>query len=75
MNAVGECVGRVERGLSPPRGETEPPITVVSGAADLTASYVWASSARYEEAARSAPFLPNWGIQNRFRFGSLPTIR
>jgi hypothetical protein len=27
MNCVGECVCRIRLGLSPPRGESDPPIT------------------------------------------------
>ena len=38
MKVVGEWVGRAERGLSAPRGETEPPITVTPGATALIAS-------------------------------------
>jgi hypothetical protein len=38
MKRVGEWVGRAERGLSLPRGASDPPITIVAGAAALIAS-------------------------------------
>ena len=38
MNAVGECVCRAAFALSWPRGESAPPITLMSGETDLSAS-------------------------------------
>ena len=75
MKRVGECVGRELDGSSPPRAASEPPITFTPGAAAFNASYVSVSSARYAVAATSDPPGPNCGIQNRLRFGSLPTMR
>jgi hypothetical protein len=45
MNVVGECVGRIVSGMSPPRGETAPPRTTILGETALSASYASASSA------------------------------
>ena len=74
MNRVGECVGREPAGSSLPRADSDPPMTLMSGETSLSASYDAASSARYEAAAASDPSGPNCGSQNRFRFGSLPTM-
>jgi len=75
MNAVGECVCRVDAALSCPAGESAPPITFTSGDTDLSASYAVASSSSYDRAARSTPFAPNCGIQKRLRFGSFPITK
>jgi hypothetical protein len=73
MNDVGECVCRFASGSSPPRGARAPPITVTSSSTDFRASYVSARSCAYACAAASESSVPNWGSQNRFRFGSFPT--
>ena len=44
MNAVGECVGRSEPGLSWPCDASAPPITFTSSETSFNASYVRASS-------------------------------
>jgi hypothetical protein len=46
MNVVGEWVGRTPSGRSVPRGEMAPPYTMTSLDTALTASYVFARSAR-----------------------------
>src|SRR5688500_11028189 len=74
MKRVGEIVSRPVLGLSTPRGASAPPQTVVSGAASLTVSYVAESKERYAPAEAPVPSRLNCGSQNRFRFGSLPTI-
>src|SRR6188472_3221115 len=74
MNRDGECVGREAAGSSLPRAASEPPMTLMSGETSFSASYDWASSARYAAAATFDPSGPNWGSQNRFKLGSLPTI-
>ena len=38
MNVAGECVGRAAFGRSCPRGETAPPITLISGETAFSAS-------------------------------------
>ena len=63
MKPVGECVWRVRSGLSLPRGETAPPITVTVGATALIASYVFASRLSYAGAAASLPSALNCGSQ------------
>ncbi len=47
MNLVGEWVGRMPPALSPPRGDTAPPITWIFGETFLSSSYVRVRSARY----------------------------
>src|SRR4051812_40758990 len=73
MNDVGECVWRDADGSSPPRGARLPPTMVSFESALFSASYVVASSCSYAAAAASPPLESNCGIQNRLRFGSLPT--
>ena len=46
MKRVGEWVGRMPNARSPPRGETEPPMTLTSGETAFSASYVAASNRR-----------------------------
>src|SRR5713226_1677392 len=53
MNVCGECVCLVESHLSPPRGESATPITLMSGLIVLSVSYVCASRSSYDGAARS----------------------
>jgi hypothetical protein len=40
MNVVGEWEGRMPNGLSVPRGESEPPQTVITGETAFSASNV-----------------------------------
>src|SRR5919199_1589852 len=75
MNCVGECVGRVEFGLSSPRGDRAPPHTRTDGETAFSASYDVARSDSYDCAATSSPFGPNCGSQKRLRFGSLPITK
>src|SRR4051812_28675055 len=74
MNAVGEWVGRAPAGLSLPRADSDPPMTLIAGETCLIASYDVASRSRYAVAATSEPSVPNCGSQKRFRFGSFPTL-
>ena len=74
MNAVGECVCRTSRFVLSTRGERAADHVHVGGHR-LERVIGRASSSSYERAARSTPPAPNCGIQNRFRFGSLPTMK
>src|SRR5213595_508933 len=74
MNEVGECVGLAQVAQSPPRGASPAPITLIDARTAFNASYVAASSWRYDGAAASLPSALNCGIQKRFEFGSLPTM-
>jgi hypothetical protein len=38
MKRVGEWVGRMPKARSPPRGETDPPMTLISAETDFSAS-------------------------------------
>ena len=61
-------------GRSDPRGASAPPQTRRAGSTALSASYVFARSERYAGAEAFDPSGANCGSQNRFRFGSLPTM-
>jgi hypothetical protein len=74
MNEVGECVGFEHVAQSPPRGARPALITLIDERTAFSASYVVASSWRYDGAAASVPSALNCGIQNRFELGSLPTM-
>src|SRR2546421_9307341 len=74
MNRVGECVGVDACGLSPRRGDSAPPMTVIRGETRLSASYVVARSFSYAVGATLR--LPrNCGSQKRLRLGSFPTMK
>ncbi len=62
-------------GLSPPRGESPRPITLIAGSTALSASYEAASNEKYELDETLSPAPPNCGCQNRGWFGSLPMMK
>src|SRR4249920_4135360 len=74
MNQTGEWLGfDVAFAWSLPRDEIAGPQTIASGRTVFRASYDWASVCSSSVAAASLP-ARYCGCQNRFTFGSLPTM-